>query len=133
MRPVAVELPELTVGDATGWRAWLDEHWATGGVWLVLAKKGTTSPTRLTYGEALEEASCYGWVDGQVRRRDSATYLQRFTPRRPRSAWSPGNIGLAERLIAEGRMHEAGLRAVERARQDGRWVSPPRAAASRRA
>jgi uncharacterized protein YdeI (YjbR/CyaY-like superfamily) len=132
MRAVADALPELTVVDAAGWRAWLDQNWSAAGVWLVLARKGTVSPTSLSYGPALEEAACYGWIDGQVRRRDSATYFQRFTPRRPRSVWSRGNIALAERLIAEGRMQEAGLRAIERARQDGRWLSAPPDAAGRR-
>ncbi len=58
------------------------------GVWLVLAKKGTTEPTNLTYDQALDEALCHGWIDGQLRRRDEATYAQRFTPRRATSAWS---------------------------------------------
>ena len=115
------ELPELIVADATAWRLWLSEHWDAAGVWLVLAKKGTTTPTRLTYDQALEEALCHGWIDGQVHRRDETTYLQRFTPRRPRSPWSRRNVGHAERLIRDGRMQEAGLREVERARADGRW------------
>ncbi len=115
------ELPELTVATAARWRAWLRGHHAEPGVWLVLAKKGTSSPTRLTYGEALEEAICFGWIDGQVRRRDDATYLQRFTPRTARSAWSKRNVALVERLLTEGRMHAAGLAAVERAKASGRW------------
>jgi len=115
------ELPELIVADGPAWRRWLSEHWGTAGVWLVLAKKGTTTPTRLTYDQALEEALCHGWIDGQVHRRDETTYLQRFTPRRPRSPWSRRNVGHAERLIRDGRMQEAGLREVERARADGRW------------
>lgn len=116
------ELPELLVEDAEAWRAWLAEHGAAAaGAWLVLAKKGGASPTRLTYQEALEEALCYGWIDGQVRRRDEGSYRQRFTPRRPRSVWSKRNVQTAERLIAEGRMRPAGLAAVERARADGLW------------
>jgi len=115
------ELPELIVADATAWRLWLSEHWDAAGVWLVLAKKGTTTPTRLTYDQALEEALCHGWIDGQAHRRDETTYLQRFTPRRPRSPWSRRNVGHAEQLIRDGRMQEAGLREVERARADGRW------------
>lgn len=119
---MAAELPELIVVDAAAWRAWLDEHDRDPhGVWLVLARKGTREPTRLTYGAALEEALCHGWIDGQVRRRDELTYGQRFTPRRPRSAWSRRNVGIAERLIAEGRMGETGLAAVQAARADGRW------------
>src|SRR5689334_18140958 len=66
---------ELVVRDAAAWRAWLGAHNAdSAGVWLVLAKKGTVKPTRLTYDEALDEALCHGWIDGQVRRRDEATY-----------------------------------------------------------
>src|SRR4029077_20200567 len=91
------------------------------GVMLVLAKKGTTSPTSLTYDQALEEAICFGWIDGQVRRRDERTYFQRFTPRRARSRWSKRNTTLAERLIGEGRMQASGIGEVERAKTDGRW------------
>jgi uncharacterized protein YdeI (YjbR/CyaY-like superfamily) len=88
---------------------------------LVLAKKATTSPTSLTYDQALEEAICFGWIDGQVRRRDERTYFQRFTPRRVRSRWSKRNTTLAERLISEGRMQASGIAEVERAKADGRW------------
>ncbi|MCW3844476.1 YdeI/OmpD-associated family protein [Micromonospora yasonensis] len=116
------EPPELVVTDADAWRRWLDAHHTDPtGVWLVLAKRGTTEPTRLGYDEALEEALCHGWIDGQVRRRDEATYRQRFTPRRPRSPWSARNVGLVARLTDEGRMHPAGLAEVDRARADGRW------------
>jgi uncharacterized protein YdeI (YjbR/CyaY-like superfamily) len=115
-------LPELIVPNAAAWRAWLAEHHAEpAGVWLVLAKKGTEKPTSLTYAQALEEALCHGWIDGQARRRDQTTYRQRFTPRRKRSAWSKRNTGIAERLRAEGRMHPAGHAEVERAKADGRW------------
>jgi uncharacterized protein YdeI (YjbR/CyaY-like superfamily) len=118
----AAELPELIVRDAAAWRRWLGKHHAEpDGVRLVLAKKGTTEPTSLTYDEALEEALCHGWIDGQVGRRDEATYRQRFTPRRRRSAWSKRNTGNAERLLAEGRMHPAGVAELERAKGDGRW------------
>jgi uncharacterized protein YdeI (YjbR/CyaY-like superfamily) len=113
---------ELIVRDVAAWRAWLAEHHGeTDGVWLVLAKKGTVEPTSLGYDDALEEALCHGWIDGQVRRRDETTYKQRFTPRRKRSAWSKRNVGIAERLVAEGRMREAGHAELERAKSDGRW------------
>ena len=119
---MAIDLPELVVADAAAWREWLGEHYAEpAGVWLVLAKKGTTSPTGLTYDEALDEALCHGWIDGQVLRRDEGTYLQRFTPRRARSPWSKRNIGIVERLTAEGRMRPSGVAEVDRARADGRW------------
>ena len=93
-------------------------------MWLVLAKKGTSEPTRLRYDDALEEALAHGWIDGQVKRRDDATYRQRFTPRRRRSTWSHRNVALAERLAAEGRMHPAGAAEVARAKDDGRWPRP---------
>ncbi|HEY5193081.1 MAG TPA: YdeI/OmpD-associated family protein [Solirubrobacteraceae bacterium] len=112
----------LTVPDVAAWHAWLGEHHEqSSGVWLRLAKKGTTEPTRLSYDEALEQALCHGWIDGQVRRWDELTYRQRFTPRRSRSAWSQRNIAHVERLTGEGRMMPAGLAAVERAKADGRW------------
>lgn len=119
------EQPELTVADAAAWRAWLDEHHdGHGGVWLVLAKKGTTEPTSLRYDEALAEALCFGWIDGQARSGAEGvdgTYRQRFTPRRPRSVWSQRNVGIVARLEAEGRMRPAGRIQVERAKADGRW------------
>ncbi|MGO4342169.1 YdeI/OmpD-associated family protein [Pedococcus sp. 2YAF34] len=116
------ELPALTVEDRAAWRAWLREHHAgSRGVWLTLAKKGAAAPTSLTYAEALEEALCEGWIDGQVRSGDDRSYRQRFTPRTPRSGWSQRNVAIVERLIAEGRMQAPGLAAVERAKADGRW------------
>lgn len=118
------EPPQLVVADAAGWRTWLGGHHEdTAGVWLILAKKGTTEPTSLTYDQALDEALCYGWIDGHLRRRDEYTYQQRFTPRRTRSAWSRRNVGIVERLTADGRMHAAGLAEVSRAKADGRWES----------
>src|SRR5947199_8402455 len=113
---------ELVAPDVRAWRKWLGRNHADeAGVMLVLAKKGTTGPTSLTYGQALEEAICFGWIDGQVRRRDEGTYFQRFTPRRARSRWSKRNTRLAERLIGEGRMHASGIAEIERAKADGRW------------
>ncbi len=112
----------LTVADAAAWRVWLGEHHEESqGVWLRLAKKGTTEPTSLTYEEALDDALCHGWIDGQVRRLDERTYRQRFTPRRARSTWSKRNVGHVERLASENRMLPAGVAAVERAKADGRW------------
>jgi uncharacterized protein YdeI (YjbR/CyaY-like superfamily) len=114
--------PELIVLDAHAWRSWLARnHSGSTGVWLVLVKRGTAEPTSLSYDEALEEALCHGWIDGQVRRRDVGTYLQRFTPRRPRSRWSRRNVGIVERLIAGGRMRPGGFAQVEQAQADGRW------------
>jgi uncharacterized protein YdeI (YjbR/CyaY-like superfamily) len=113
---------ELTVADAAAWRRWLAEHHAIAAeVWLVLAKRGTIHPTSLSYDQALDEALCHGWIDGQTRRRDDATYLQRFTPRRSRSSWSKRNVEIVGRLEREGRMHSSGVAEVERAKADGRW------------
>jgi uncharacterized protein YdeI (YjbR/CyaY-like superfamily) len=116
--------PTLIVGDADAFQVWLLEHGATSaGVWLVLAKKGTTEPTNLTYAEALDEALCHGWIDGQKRGRDATTFEQRFTPRRRSSQWSQRNVGIIARLTAEGRMQPAGLAEVDRAKADGRWAA----------
>jgi uncharacterized protein YdeI (YjbR/CyaY-like superfamily) len=112
---------ELLLPDASAWRAWLSEHHATvPAVWLVQSKKGGTV-TELDYAGALQEALCFGWIDGQTRRRDEGSTFQRWTPRGPRSRWSLINIGHVERLSAEGRMTPAGLAAVEAAKADGRW------------
>lgn len=112
---------ELVLPDAAAWRAWLEEHHAdTPAVWLVLTKKGGTV-TSLTYAQALDEALCFGWIDGQVRRRDDESTFQRWTPRGPRSRWSTRNVGHVERLMAEDRMAPAGLAAVAAAQADGRW------------
>ena len=115
------DLPELLVPDARAWRDWLTEHHASAaGVWLVLHKKGG-SVTELTYAAAVEEALCFGWIDGQARRRDDESSLQRMTPRGPRSAWSARNVDRVAMLEREHRMHEAGRAAVRAAQGDGRW------------
>jgi uncharacterized protein YdeI (YjbR/CyaY-like superfamily) len=119
-----VDLPELLVADAAEWRTWLSSHQSTSqGVWLVLAKKGTTDPTSLSYDEALDEAICFGWIDGQLGRRDGATFRRRFTPRNARSPWSKRNVAIAERLSVSGRMHRSGEHEVRQAKSDGRWDS----------
>ncbi|KAI2619474.1 bacteriocin-protection, YdeI or OmpD-associated-domain-containing protein [Hypomontagnella submonticulosa] len=123
---MSTELPTLTVANAVAWSSWLRRSGDTSkGVWLTLAKKGATTPTSLTYAQALDEALCHGWIDGQARKgeidhRDSS-YAQRFTPRAPRSNWSKRNVDYVARLEREGRMTEAGRRAVEAAKADGRW------------
>ena len=121
------EIDELLVADAASWREWLEANHATAPVaWVVVRKKGAAAPTELTFEDALEEAACFGWVDNKSKSRDAATYRLRFTPRRPGSNWTPGNIRIAQELIAAGRMHPAGLAEVERARNDGRWASGSR-------
>jgi uncharacterized protein YdeI (YjbR/CyaY-like superfamily) len=121
---MSLDLPELTLTDVAAWRTWLGAHHGTSaGVWLVLAKKGTSVPTSLTYDEALDEALCHGWIDGQRKPRDADTYRQRFTQRRAASAWSQRNVVIAERLVGEGRVQTAGVRAIESAKADGRWAA----------
>ena len=115
------ELEELVVSDAEALRAWLlDHHTTSPGVWLAIARKGGTL-TRLTWQQAVDEALCVGWIDGQARKRDDETSSIRFTPRGPRSSWSQRNVGRVARLEMEGRMLPAGRAAVEAARADGRW------------
>lgn len=115
------ELPILQFDSRRSWEAWLAEHHATSeGLWLKIAKKGSGVET-VSYPEALDAALCYGWIDGQKGRFDDAYWLQRFTPRRPRSRWSKVNREKATRLIESGEMKPSGLREVERARADGRW------------
>jgi uncharacterized protein YdeI (YjbR/CyaY-like superfamily) len=112
---MAEELPELLVPTTDEWAEWLAAHHASEpGVRLAVAKKGFTEPTSLTYTEAVEEALCYGWIDSVIGRRDERTYFVRFSPRRPKSSWTAGNVELAERLTAEGRMRPAGSEALAR-------------------
>lgn len=118
---MAAELTELLVKDATHWRAWLEAHHADSpGVWLVLHKKGGTV-TELDYEAALQEALCYGWIDGQGRSRDAESSFQRMTRRGPKSVWSARNVERIGRLEAAGRMTAAGRAAVDSAKADGRW------------
>ena len=113
--------PTLAFASADAWRTWLAEnHAASDGIWLRFFKKGSEVRS-VTYAEALEEALCFGWIDGQRQKFDGQSYLQKFTPRRAQSGWSKINVGHAERLITNGRMMPAGLRAIESAKSDGRW------------
>lgn len=116
-----IELPELLLPDAAAWRDWLAEHHEQQpGVRLVLHKKGGTT-TVLTYAAALDEALCFGWIDGVAGKRDDGSYLQRFTPRTRTSKWSKINTGHYDRLVAAGRMEPAGVAAADAAKADGRW------------
>ena len=115
------EQPVVFFASPAEMEAWLEERGeASDGIWLKFAKKDSGIRS-VVYAEAVEIALCHGWIDGQARRLDDDHYLQRFTPRRARSKWSKINREKAERLISEGRMRPAGLREVERAREDGRW------------
>lgn len=117
------DVPIMAFDTQHDWEAWLGEHHADGsGVWLKIAKKEAGIPS-ITYAEAVESALCYGWIDGQKAALDGGYWLQKFTPRRPKSIWSRVNRDKATMLIAEGRMHPAGLRHVDLAKRDGRWES----------
>lgn len=112
----------LCVPHAEAWHDWLLRNERDSpGVWLLLAKRGTTSPTSLSYQDALEEALCGGWIDGQRRGHDDTTFMQRFTPRRARSIWSQRNVAIVARLDEAGRLRAGGIAEVELARADGRW------------
>ena len=115
------DLPILPFASRDSWGAWLAEHHETSdGLWLKIAKKGSGIDT-VSYAQALEVALCHGWIDGQKGSFDDDYWLQRFTPRRPRSKWSKVNREKATKLIASGEMKPAGLREIERAKADGRW------------
>jgi uncharacterized protein YdeI (YjbR/CyaY-like superfamily) len=113
--------PIVSFASALAWEQWLEEHHLTvAAVWLKLPKKGSPTPGP-SYAEALEVAICFGWIDGQKASHDSEAWLQRFTPRGPRSKWSQINREKATGLIAEGKMRPAGRDQVELAKSDGRW------------
>src|SRR5579859_249389 len=102
-------------------RSWLSKnHAKSPGIWLRVFKKDSGAKT-ISYAEALDQALCFGWIDGQKKLHDSESWLQKFTPRRPRSGWSKKNTGHAERLIKSGEMTSSGLAEISAAKADGRW------------
>ncbi len=116
-------LPILTFPEQATWEGWLQLHHAgSQGAWLKTSKKGSQVST-VSYDGALEIALCYGWIDSQIGAYDSQFYLIKFSPRKPKSKWSKMNCQKAEALIAAGRMQPAGLRQVELAKADGRWLA----------
>ncbi len=107
---------------AQAFEAWLKKHHATSDdLWLQIAKKGANEPS-VTYAEAVDLALCSGWIDGQKKGLDEQHFLQRFTPRRPKSVWSKINIAKVATLIETGRMQPAGHAQVDAAKADGRWA-----------
>ncbi|MGR6966492.1 YdeI/OmpD-associated family protein [Geodermatophilus sp. URMC 61] len=115
------DLPVLAFPDQAALEEWLEaEHATAPGLYVRLARKGSGVPS-VTYAELVESVLCFGWIDGRSQRLDDTSYLQRITPRRPRSVWSQKNVAAVEALTAAGRMRPAGLAAVEAARADGRW------------
>ncbi len=117
-------MPEIDILEFAGrkaWAGWLARnHAKSAGVWLRIAKKGSGAKS-VSYAEALEEALCYGWIDGQKKPESETAWLQRFVPRADKSMWSRINREKADALAADGRMKPAGLEAVERAKANGRW------------
>lgn len=111
-------LEARTVGE---WEDWLTRHHDSATeIWLRLYNKSAPEPG-MSYGEAVEVALCFGWIDSLARRYDDVSRIQRFSPRKSRSPWSASNVQRVQRLIDSGRMREAGLRQVEAAKADGRW------------
>ncbi len=117
----ASELQTICFYSPKDWEQWLEvNHTQPQGIWLKIAKKGS-GVTSVSYAEALDIALCYGWIDGQRQSFDVTYYLQKFTPRRPKSVWSKVNVKKVAALTAAGKMTPAGLAAVNAAKQDGRW------------
>jgi uncharacterized protein YdeI (YjbR/CyaY-like superfamily) len=114
-------LPVKSFSTPTALRKWLAaNHVKTMGLWIRFYKKNSKTKS-ITYAEALDEALCFGWIDGIKKTHDEVSWVQRFTPRRPKSNWSKINTGHVERLLREGKMHASGLRHVTAAKADGRW------------
>ena len=120
-RPTLDQLERVSLKDRASWRAWLEEnHLRDTGVWLVSFKKASGKP-RVDYDAAVEEALCFGWIDSLVRTLDDERAMQLFTPRKPRSPWSPSNRRRVEKLVAAGLMQAAGRAKIEEAKRDGSW------------
>jgi uncharacterized protein YdeI (YjbR/CyaY-like superfamily) len=119
--PAKTDLPVILFENPKAWAKWLSKnHNSSPGIWMRLAKKSSDLKS-VTYPEAIEEALCYGWIDGQKLSYDESTWLQKFTPRRPKSIWSKINTAKAEKLIQSKRMKPAGQREIDAAKKDGRW------------
>jgi uncharacterized protein YdeI (YjbR/CyaY-like superfamily) len=124
-------VPKIRPRDRAAWRAWLAEHHATATEVIVeFARKGARKPT-VTYPEAVEEALCFGWIDGTRRTVDASHYSNRFSPRRPGSAWAPSNKQRVAELEAAGLLQPAGIAVIEAAKADGSWTKPTSADTSK--
>jgi len=116
-----VDLPVLSFETQDGFEKWLQQNYTeTKGIWLRFYKKNYGAPT-VVYDEALDVALCYGWIDGQVKKYDEKSYIQKFTPRRNKSMWSKRNTEKAEKLLEAGKIKPSGLLEIEKAKADGRW------------
>lgn len=111
--------PSIYLPTREAWRNWLDKHHdSEPNIWLIHYKKHTGKPS-IPYNDAVEEALCFGWIDSLVRRFDEERYMQKYTPRKPRSTWSKHNVRRVEKMIAEGKMMERGLELYNYARENG--------------
>jgi uncharacterized protein YdeI (YjbR/CyaY-like superfamily) len=116
------ELEILSFRTQEEFEKWLSKnHHKSAGIWLRFFKKGS-GEKMMSYDEALDDAICYGWIDGQLQKYDDKSWIRRFTPRGPKSIWSKKNTAHAERLITDGKMNLSGLAQIEKAKADGRWV-----------
>lgn len=114
---VSTNLPTIFFANAQEWERWLEKNYdSSHGIWIKIAKKASGIAS-VTYDQALDEALCYGWIDSQMKSLDEQFYLQRFSPRRSKSPWSKINIGHIDRLMREGRMKPAGVKAFEEAKK----------------
>jgi uncharacterized protein YdeI (YjbR/CyaY-like superfamily) len=121
MNDKAKDIQVFTFKDSKEWEDWLQKNYTLNeGIWMKVAKKGSGIAS-IAIQDALDVALCYGWIDGLRKSYDENYYLQRYTPRRPRSLWSKVNIGKVEALIAAGRMKEPGFAEIAKAKADGRW------------
>ena len=115
------ELELISFKNSKEFNDWLSKNYSSSnGIWLKFFKKDSNI-TSINHDEALDEALCYGWIDGQLKKLDMKSWLQKFTPRRPKSLWSKKNVERVEQLILEKRMKSAGLKEVNLAKDDGRW------------
>jgi uncharacterized protein YdeI (YjbR/CyaY-like superfamily) len=113
--------PTLHPPDRKAWRTWLQMHHASGErVWLIIYHKDS-GKANMNYAEAVEEALCFGWIDGQAAKRDAHSHYQSFGPRNPKSVWSKLNKSRVARLMADGLMAPAGMAMVEAAKENGMW------------
>lgn len=118
-----LELKTFYPKDRQSWRKWLEKnHSKSPGVWLIYYKKNSGKAT-VTYSESVEEALCFGWIDSTMRPRDEISFIQRFSPRKPKSVWSALNKKRIEKLSAEGLMTAAGLEKIDIAKKNGSWTS----------
>jgi uncharacterized protein YdeI (YjbR/CyaY-like superfamily) len=119
-------MKQLYVTDREQWRDWLSRHHATeAGIWLIFYKKETSKPT-MDYEDAVEEALCFGWIDGVIKKLDDEKYVRKFTPRKDKSKWSQLNKKRVDKMIKQGRMTEVGLVKINAAKKSGLWDQNPR-------